>query len=129
MTKTALQMVAEATAQIENLTPQEAFERLAGGDTVLLDVREPIEWEVHIVGAVQVPRGVLEFVADPSSPRHNAALDPARPVVVHCRSGSRSALAAATLKDLGFTNVANIAGGITAWKDAGLPTAEAHADI
>ena len=46
-----------------------------------------------------------------------------------CRSGARAALAAATLADLGFTDVSNMAGGLIAWKDAGLPTVDAHADI
>ena len=92
----------------------------------MLDVREPIEWEEHIEGAVQVPRGILEFQADPASPAHNPALEPDRRVIVVCRSGTRATLAAATLMDLGFTDVANLAGGMNAWKKAGLPTAETH---
>lgn len=93
---------------------------------MLLDVREPVEWAEFIEGAVQVPRGLLEFAADPTSPRYNAALSPERSVIVHCRSGVRSVLAAATLQDLGYTKVANLTGGITAWKQEGLPTVDAH---
>ncbi len=48
---------------------------MASGKAVLLDVREPVEWEQHIKGSVQVPRGLLEFVADPTSARHKAELD------------------------------------------------------
>jgi rhodanese-related sulfurtransferase len=129
MTTTAAQMIADANARIPQVTPQDAFDRHDAGTAVLLDVREPTEWETHIPGAVQVPRGILEFQADPASPRHNPALTPDRQVIVFCRSGARAALAAATLTDLGFTDVLNMAGGLTGWKDAGLPTEDAHADI
>jgi len=88
-----------------------------------------VEWEQHIAGAVQVPRGVLEFVADPTSPRHKAELDPARRVIVYCRSGGRGALAALTLKSMGFEDVANLDGGFNAWREAGPPTDEHHTDI
>ena len=91
-----------------------------------LDVREPLEREGYIEGAVQVPRGVLEFQADPASPRHDAALDPDRRVIVFCRSGARATLAGATLVRLGFTEVACLDGGFAAWKDAGLPTVAHH---
>ena len=93
------------------------------------DVREPTEWETHIPGSVQIPRGILEAKADPTSPRHEPALDPGRQVIVYCRSGARAALAGVTLKELGYTDVVNLAGGITAWKEAGLATDDAHADI
>ena len=129
MTKTAAAMVGEANAQIEHVSPTEASDEATTGNAVLLDVREPVEWEQHIQGSVQVPRGLLEFVADPASPRHNAELDPARRVIVYCRSGTRAALAALTLKTLGYEHVANLDGGFTAWKEAGLPTDEHHADI
>ncbi len=129
MAKTARQMVEEATALIPAVTPQEAHSRVTTGNVVLLDVREPTEWETHIAGAVQIPRGILEAKADPTSPRHDPALDPGKQVIVYCRSGARSALAAVTLTELGFTDVVNLAGGITAWKEAGLPTDDMHADI
>ncbi len=129
MAKTARQMVLEANALIPAVTPQDAFERLTAGSAVVLDVREPTEWETHIPGCLQIPRGILEAKADPTSPRHDPALDPDRQVIVYCRSGARSALAGVTLTELGFTDVVNLAGGITAWKEAGLPTADAHADI
>ena len=129
MTKTAAGMVAEAKSQIENVSPQDALHEIASGEAVLLDVREPVEWEEHIKGAVQVPRGLLEFAADPASPRHNAGLNPDRRVIVYCRSGARAALATLTLKAMGYEDVANLAGGFAAWKDAGLPTFEHHSDL
>ena len=129
MTTTAAEMVGEANARIEHVSPKEAADEAASGKAVLLDIREPVEWEQHIKGAVQVPRGVLEFIADPASPKHKAELDPARRVIVYCRSGTRGALAALTLKSLGYEHVANMDGGFTAWKEAGLPTEEHHSDI
>jgi rhodanese-related sulfurtransferase len=129
MPKTALELVMEAKAQVDNVTPIEAQAEISSGRAVLLDVREPVEWEHHIAGAVQVPRGLLEFAADPTSPRHRPELDPNRRVIVYCRSGVRAVLAGATLKTLGFGDVANLDGGITAWKEAGLPLAEHHEGV
>ena len=113
--KTAAQMVAEAIAQVDKITPAEAAAELAQGNVAIVDVREPVEWERHIAGAVQVPRGLLEFAADPVSPRHNAELEPTGRVIVYCRSGVRAALAAKTLLDMGDENVAKFDVGITAW--------------
>ena len=129
MPKTVAELVAEAMAQVENVAPQDAAAEAAAGGAVFLDVREPVEWEHHIDGAVQVPRGILEWVADPASPRHSPELDPARRVIVYCRSGHRAALAAATLKTLGYENVANLQGGFAAWQEAGLPASEHHDGI
>lgn len=125
MPKTVAELVTEAMAQIEAVSPQQAAAEAAAG-AVVLDVREPVEWEHHVEGALQVPRGVLEFVADPASPRHDAHLDPAGRVIVYCRSGHRAALACVTLKQLGFAKVANLDGGFAAWQAAGLPTNEHH---
>jgi rhodanese-related sulfurtransferase len=126
MSKTVAELVAEAKAQVENVSPRDAAGEMAAGAAVFLDVREPVEWEHHIAGCVQVPRGLLEFAADPASPRHKEELDPSRRVIVYCRSGVRAALAGATLKTLGYVDVANLEGGITAWQAAGLPTTEHH---
>jgi len=129
MTTTAAEMVRQASARIGHVSPAEAQAAMAAGSAVVLDVREPVEWEHHIAGAVQVPRGLLEFAADPTSPRHKPELDPGRRVIVYCRSGVRATLAADTLKSLGFADVANLDGGIAAWKEAGLPLAEHHEGV
>jgi len=129
VSKTVAEMIAEANAQIEKVSPKDAAAEAAAGKAVLIDVREPVEWEHHIAGAVQVPRGLLEFVADPASPKHRAELDPAGRVIVYCRSGARAALACATLKMMGFENVANLEGGFGAWQEAGLPATEHHDGI
>jgi rhodanese-related sulfurtransferase len=129
MAKTAMEMIVEAKAQVDHVTPKEAFAEVNSGKAILLDVREPVEWESHIDGALQVPRGLLEFAADPASPRHKVELDPSGRVIVFCRSGARSTLAAYTLKIMGYEKVANLDGGFNAWKEAGLPVSEHHGDL
>ena len=129
MVKSVAEMIGEARAEIELVSPDAVSKELAAGGLVVIDVREPVEWERHIEGALQVPRGLLEFVVDPASPRYNPELEPTRRVIVYCASGARAALAAFTLKNMGYENVANMDGGFQAWVAAGLPTAEHHADI
>jgi rhodanese-related sulfurtransferase len=117
---TAADLVAAAQARVRALTPRETADAVAAG-AVLLDVREREELELEgtIAGAVHVPRGVLEFVADPASPLHDLRLAPRRPVVIYCSVGGRSALAADTLRQLGYGDVAHLDGGLGAWVAAG----------
>lgn len=70
------------------------------------------------------PRGMLEFWADPKSNYHRDEFDPERRIILHCASGGRSALAAAMMQDLGYTNVAHMDGGFNAWKASGKPIEE-----
>ena len=120
-TKTAAQLVAEAKGRTENLTPGAVAAELATGEAVLVDLREPAERAQHgaIAGAVHAPRGMLEFYADPTSPYHRPEFDPGRRTILHCASGGRSALAADTLRQLGYSNVAHLEGGLNAWKETG----------
>ncbi len=121
MAKSAAELVAEAKQRIENLTVEQVAREIARGDVLLVDIREPGEREQHgaIPGAVSAPRGMIEFWADPTSPYHRAEFDPNGRVILHCASGGRSALAADTLQEMGYTNVAHLDGGINAWKAAG----------
>jgi rhodanese-related sulfurtransferase len=121
----AAEMVATARGQVENLTADAVAGELRGVEVLLVDVREASEREEHgvIEGSVHVPRGLLEFWADPASPAHRAELRPEFRVIVHCASGGRSALATVALRDLGYRDVAHLDGGIAAWRDAGLPVA------
>jgi rhodanese-related sulfurtransferase len=122
-TKAAKSLVDAANAAVDRLSVDEAA-LLAGQDgMVFVDVREPAEWQAgHVPGAVHVPRGLLEFKADPSLPAaHEKALDPAKKLVVYCASGGRSALAAKTLKDMGYPDVVNMTGGFGTWSQAGKP--------
>ena len=122
--KTAKDMVAEAKTRIQNLSPQDIAAEREGGDVLLVDLRDGEERRQQgvIPGAVHVPRGMLEFRADPTSPYHNPAFAPDKRVILHCASGGRSALAADTLQRMGYTDVAHLDGGFGAWKEQGLPT-------
>ncbi len=124
---TAAEMVAEAKKRVENLSVDETARELEGGDALLVDIREHAERAQTgaIPGAVEAPRGMLEFWADPASPYHRDEFQPDRRIILHCASGGRSALAAATLQDLGYERVAHLDGGIKAWKEAGKPVQDA----
>ena len=120
--KKAIDIVAEARSRIETIDGASLAAELAGG-ALLVDLREPAEIVEmgRIASSVHVPRGMLEFRADPSSPYHLDGFDPARRTILHCASGARSALAAAALQDMGYTNVAHLDGGLKAWVAAGRP--------
>lgn len=127
--KTAAQMVAEAKGRLEQLSPDAVAAEMQSGQAVLIDLRETAERAQNgsIAGAVHAPRGMLEFYADPTSPYHRAEFDPNRRTILHCASGGRSALAADTLRQLGYSNVAHLEGGMNAWKEAGQPIEEGNA--
>ncbi len=128
--RTAAQMVTEAKERVQNLTPEQVSGELQQGNALLIDLRESNEREENgvIPGAVHAPRGMLEFWADPTSPYHREELDPGRRLILHCASGGRSALAADTLQQMGYTDVAHLNGGIKAWKEAGLPIEDVRRD-
>lgn len=124
--KTVLQMWAEANAQTEVLTPQALAEELESGEVLLLDVRLPIEVERRgtIEGSTRVPRGVVEWWADPESPyfRPDGVFgDFDRRTVTFCDGGGNGAFAAVALQELGYRNVATLEGGFYGWIAAGLP--------
>ena len=120
----ARDLVAKANSEVETVSVEDAKALVGRADVQFLDVREPAEWDKgRVPGAVHVPRGLLEFKADPSlEAYHDKAIDPEKRLVVYCGSGGRSALAAKTLKDMGYGKVANMLGGFTAWSQAELPT-------
>ena len=119
MARTAAEMVAEAKAKVPAITPEEAA---AMGNVLFVDVREASEVAASgkVAGAVNSPRGGLEFKADPASPAHDPAFDTSRTVVTYCAAGGRAALAAAMLKDLGYADVRHM-GGFKDWEAKGLP--------
>lgn len=126
--QTAAQMVAAAKASIENLDVDQVVSELEDGKAVIVDIRESEErlQNGFMPGAVHLPRGMLEFYADPTSPYHRQEIAPDKRVILHCASGGRSALAVRTLMELGYTNVAHLDGGFNAWAAAGQPVEEAH---
>ena len=116
-------LVAEARSRIREITAADLVELQRAGSPVV-DIREPDEFaDGHIPGAVNIPRGLLEFEVD-GHPAVNYQTAEAlshreRPVVLYCLSGGRSALAAEALKRLGFASPVSLAGGILHWADAG----------
>jgi len=125
MTTSATELVTRAMSELEQVAPKAAADERAAGEAVFVDVREAEEWQHgHIEGSVPVPRGLLEFFADPASPRHKKELDPKRRAIMVCHSGARAALAGITLRQMGYTDVAVLAGGLTGWTKAGLPMCE-----
>jgi rhodanese-related sulfurtransferase len=125
MATTAKDLVLAARAELDLLSPQEASDEVSAGRSVFVDIRQTEEWQHgHIEGAIRAPRGLLEFLADPASARHDPALDPSRRAIVVCHTGTRAALAGHTLKTLGYGDVALLEGGMEAWLAAGLPIVE-----
>ena len=118
------QLLAEAMGRVTTLSPVQAGEFHNGQDTVFVDLRDPreLEREGMIPGAFHAPRGMLEFWVDPESPYYKEVFGSGKRFVFYCQSGWRSALACATLDDMGLPRVAHIDGGFQAWKDAGLPS-------
>ena len=110
--KTGEDLIAEAKEQIEEISPEEVkVLRSSGADVVYLDVREPNEWNLgRIPGAVHLPRGNLETKIE-------ALVDRGQRVVVYCARGNRSALAALTMKQMGYENVASMSRGFLGWAD------------
>ena len=116
MAKTSKNILDEARSQIKSIDIDEARRMLEKSGTVLLDVRESDEWrQGHIPQAVGIPRGFLELRVEEKVPDHKA------PVIVQCASGTRSLLAARSLREMGYENIYNLTGGFNAWKDRGLP--------
>jgi len=121
ITKGYKQLIAEAEAEIETLSVEEA-KALHGSDDVqfidLRDVRE-LQRSGRVPGAFHAPRGMLEFWIDPDSPYHKEVFARDVKYVFFCASAWRSALAVRAAKDMGLSPVAHISGGFTAWKEAG----------
>lgn len=118
--KTAADLVAEAKRRIENLSVEQVESELASGDALLVDIREAEERERGAIpGSTHAPRGMLEFYADPTSRYHRPEFEPDRRIIVHCAAGGRSALATATLQEMGYTNVAHLEPGFEGWSKAG----------
>lgn len=117
------QMLDEANAEIEGISPEDAAALLDDENSVLVDLRDPreLEREGRIPGAKHVTRGMLEFWIDPESPYHKPFFASGKTFVFFCASGWRSALATKTAQDMGLSPVKHILGGFTAWKSAGLP--------
>src|SRR6266446_2143324 len=107
MASSVKDMLAAANSAVPRIQPADLRDRMSKGDVVVVDVRDAPELATggKIKGAVHVPRGMLEFRADPESPYHNPALRKEKTAVLYCASGGRSALAGKTLQELGYKSV------------------------
>jgi len=117
------QLLAEANAEIETLTVEQAVALHGHPDVVFVDLRDPreLEREGRMPGAFSCTRGMLEFWIDPESPYAKPVFAEDKQFVFFCAGGWRSALAAKTAQDMGVEKVAHVEGGFGAWKKVGGP--------
>jgi rhodanese-related sulfurtransferase len=120
MVTSVKQMLEAANAAVPKVTPDQARDLIAKGNTLVVDVRDAPEVEKSgkVDGAVNVSRGMLEFRADPQSPYHDKNFAKDKTVIVYCASGGRSALSGKVLKDLGYERVYNL-GAFKDWAESG----------
>ncbi|MEN3317634.1 MAG: hypothetical protein V7643_1035 [Mycobacterium sp.] len=120
MAKSAKDLVEAANAVVPRISREQAQELIGKGNTLVVDVRDApeVEQSGKVAGAVHVPRGMLEFRADPESPYHDPNFAKDKAVIVYCASGGRSALSGQALKELGYAEVYNL-GAFKDWAEAG----------
>jgi len=113
---TAADFVKEAKQNVCEVTVSQAKEILDKGDHLFLDCREPKEYKMgHVPGAINLPRGLLEFKIAKTVPNKEDN------ILIYCKSGGRGCLSACTLCRMGYKHVKNMAGGWKAWEKAGYP--------
>ena len=119
MGKSVKDLVAEANAVVPRISADDARQKIADG-ALVVDVRDAAEVEKRgkIAGAVHIPRGMVEFRADPDTPYYDKNFTKDRAVIVYCASGGRAALSGQALKEMGYDEVYNL-GGFTDWADSG----------
>ena len=121
--KTAKNLLEAANAVVPKIDITEAIEKHRGGNTVFIDVRDgtDISKTGTIKDALRIPRGFIEFAADPDTPFHNKELNKDAEIILVCAAGGMAALTGHTLKEMGYKNVSNV-GGFSEWKEANGPT-------
>ena len=111
-----LKLVDDAKSRVREVNVEEARRKLESGKVRVIDVREESEWAAgHVRGAHHLGKGVIERDIEARVPDKNTE------IILYCGGGFRSALSADNLQKMGYTNVASMAGGWRAWKDAGAP--------
>ena len=114
-------MVAEAKTRIENLSPEQVRSEVDAGSAVVVDIRDFRELVLKgkIPGALSAPRGMLEFWVDPASEYYRDVFTPDKRFILYCAGGGRSALAADTMRQMGYPDVAHLEPGFGGWEEAG----------
>jgi rhodanese-related sulfurtransferase len=122
MARTVKQMMEAANAAVPKISPAQAKEMVAKGNTLVIDVRDAPEVEKSgkVAGAVHVSRGMLEFRADAESPYHDKNFTKDKVLILYCASGGRSALAGKVPKEMGYDQVYNL-GAFKDWAESGGP--------
>jgi rhodanese-related sulfurtransferase len=117
----AWDLVARAKENLENLSPQEVRAELENDSAILVDIRDYRELyrKGKIPGAVHAPRGMLEFWVDPANEYYRDVFTPGRRYILYCAGGGRSALAARTMREMGYPDVAHLDPGFGGWEAAG----------
>ena len=120
MAKSVKDLVEAANAVVPRITPAQAQELIDKGNAVVVDVRDApeVEQSGKVAGAVHIPRGMLEFRADPESPYYDQSFAKDKTVIVYCAAGGRAALSGQALKEMGYGEVYNL-GGFKDWAEAG----------
>ena len=120
MAKTAKDLVDAANAVVPKITAAQAQEIISKGNALIVDVRDApeVQQSGKVAGAVHVPRGMLEFRADPESPYHDQNFAKDKTVLLYCASGGRAALGGQALKELGYGEVYNL-GAFKDWVEGG----------
>ena len=117
-----MELAEQALAEVSSIGADEAVRRAGDDDLVFVDVRDirEVEQSDTIGGSHHAPRGMIEFWFDPDSPYHREMYaDPEKTYVLFCNGDPRSALSAKALQDMGVANVAQLSGGMPAWREAG----------
>jgi rhodanese-related sulfurtransferase len=114
------EMLAAANEAVPKINPKDAIAFIGNKNVLVVDARDSAELQStgKVYGAKHVPRGMIEFRADPDSPYYDKAFGRDKTVLVYCASGGRSALAGKALQDLGYTDVRNL-GGFKDWAESG----------
>ena len=123
--KTASSELEAANKMVPKIDVADGIEKHKEGKSVFIDVRYGLEINKSgtIKGALRIPRGFIEFAADPSTPHHNENLQKDADIVLVCGAGGMAALTGRTLIEMGYESVSNV-GGVSSWKDGGGPIEE-----
>jgi rhodanese-related sulfurtransferase len=119
MGKSVKDLVAAANAVVPTISAEEARQKISDG-ALVVDVRDAAEVEQSgkVAGAVHIPRGMVEFRADPDTPYFDKNFAKDRPVIVYCAAGGRAALSGQALREMGYEEVYNL-GGFNDWAESG----------